>query len=144
MLRKREDMPSETLRIRVAYADVDSSQRIHYTAMLRYFERAEHELMRAVGLPYATTLVEYAFPRVHVECDFRRAIRYDDLLDVEVSVERVGRSSWTLRFEARQVPEGVVAAEGRIVAVAMDPATGRPIPVPMALRAAFAAERPAD
>ena len=75
-------MPRAIARIRVSFADVDSSQRIHFTAMFRYFEVAEHELMRSIGQPYATMLFASAFPRVHLECDFRGAVQYDDLLDV--------------------------------------------------------------
>jgi acyl-CoA thioester hydrolase len=93
--------------------------------------------MRAIGLPYAHALREYAFPRVHLDVDFRGAIRYDDLLDVEAEVERVGRTSWTIHFTARQVPSGDVVAEGHLTPVAMDPATGRPVSIPEVLRAAL-------
>jgi YbgC/YbaW family acyl-CoA thioester hydrolase len=130
-------MPGETIRVRVPFVDVDSSQRIHFTAMFRYFELAEHALMRELGLPYATTLQEYRFPRVHLSCDFRAAISYDDLLDIETEVEHVGHTSWTLHFNARKVPDGVLAAEGRMTIVALDPETERPTPLPDALRAAL-------
>ena len=56
-------MPEVTIRVRVPFADVDSSQRIHYTAMFRYMEVAEHALMRAIGFPYATALRQLAFPQ---------------------------------------------------------------------------------
>src|SRR5690348_7901388 len=107
-------MPRESIRIRVAFVDVDSRQRIHFTAMFRYFEVAEHALMRAIGLPYASVLLEYRFPRVHLDCDLRAAIVYDDELDVEARVLRVGTSSWTVRFEARKVPDATLAAEGHM------------------------------
>jgi acyl-CoA thioester hydrolase len=132
-------MPHETMRIRVAFHDVDSSQRIHFTAMFRYFEIAEHALMRSLGLPYATTLREYAFPRVHLACDFRGPTHYDDMLDVEARVERVGTTSWTIAFRAHQADEGPLVAEGRMTIVAMDPTTERPIPLPAALRAGLEA-----
>jgi YbgC/YbaW family acyl-CoA thioester hydrolase len=139
-------MPRETTRIRVAFGDVDGSQRIHFTAMFRYFEVAEHALMRALGLPYATTLLERKFPRVHLECDFRGAVRYDDELDVEARVERVGATSWTIGFTARQVPDGApeggaLVAEGRMVIVALDVETERPISLPAPLRAALEGRR---
>jgi acyl-CoA thioester hydrolase len=133
-------MPRETSRMRVAFVDVDSSQRIHFTAMLRYFEVAEHALMRALGLPYATVLQEYRFPRVHLDCDFHAAIVYDDELDVEASVDRVGTSSWTVRFTARKVPDGTLAAEGHMTIVAMDPETERATPLPDELRQALTAD----
>ena len=131
------ETPRETTRIRVAFVDVDSSQRIHYTAMFRWFEVAEHALMRTLVLPYATTLRDYKFPRVHLDCDFRGAVVFDDLLDVEARVDRVGTSSWTVGVVARKAPEGAVVAEGHMTIVALDYETERPVPLPDALRAAL-------
>lgn len=142
-------MPHATARVRVSFADVDSSQRIHFTAMFRYFEVAEHELMRSLDMPYATTLWESAFPRVHLECDFSGAVRYDDLLDVEARIERVGTSSWTVAFTARyaDAPDtrrdttpGAMVATGKMVIVSMNPETERSQPLPEKLRAALTRE----
>lgn len=140
-------MPSATVHIRVAFVDVDSSMRIHFTAMFRYMEVAEHELMRSLGMPYATALKTYAFPRVHLECDFHGAIRYDDEIDVTARIERVGNSSWTVAFAAH--PSGTlspnatdtpVLATGRMTIVAMDPATERATLLPEALRQALSGD----
>jgi acyl-CoA thioester hydrolase len=136
-------MPRAITRIRVPFVDVDSSDRIHFTAVMRYWEVAEHELMRNLGLPYATTLREVAFPRVHVSADFRGAILFDDLLDVEARIAHVGRSSWTVTFTARHAdagPDAPILAEGRMTIVAMDPATERPTAIPDDLRAALTSE----
>src|SRR5215510_3320501 len=57
-------MPSATVRVRVPFVDVDSSMRIHFTAMFRYMEIAEHELMRHIGMPYAAAFTDLAMPRV--------------------------------------------------------------------------------
>ncbi|MEO7003103.1 MAG: thioesterase family protein [Ktedonobacterales bacterium] len=154
-------MSDVSVRVRVPFADVDSSQRIHYTAMFRYMEVAEHALMRSIGFPYATTLRELAFPRVRLSCDFKGAIFYDDLLDITARVEHVGVSSWTVAFLALPAsPEsagedavrGVSApvearersrdwlAEGHMTIVAMDPTTERATPVPAGLRRALLGE----
>lgn len=138
-------MPEATTRIRVTFADVDSSQRIHFTAMFRYFEIAEHHLMRELGLPYSTFLTDIAYPRVHLSTDIRSAARYDDLLDVTARVERVGNSSWTDTFTARQAADesgepGRIVAEGRMTIVAMDPETERARPLPENLRRALSGE----
>ena len=136
-------MPRATARIRVPFVDVDSSDRIHFTAVMRYWEVAEHELMRGLGLPYSTALREVAFPRVHVSADFRGAILFDDLLDVEARVASVGRTSWTLAFTARHAdagPDAPILAEGRMTIVAMNPATERPTAIPDDLRRALSDE----
>jgi acyl-CoA thioester hydrolase len=138
-------MPTASIRVRVPFVDVDSSHRIHYTAMFRYMEVAEHQLMRELGLPYATTLREYAFPRVHVEADFSGPILFDDILEVTAAVEHVGTSSWTVAFTARHAPDteraeatrGEALARGKITVVCMDPTTERAAPLPAELRRAL-------
>ena len=136
-------MPSATVHVRVPFVDVDSSLRIHFTAMFRYMEVAEHELMRSLGLPYATALRTLAFPRVHLDCDFHRAIAYDDELDVTAKIERVGGSSWTVLFTA--LPSGAeptapALAVGHMTIVAMDQATERATALPDDLRRALLGE----
>lgn len=137
-------MPKTSIHVRVPFADVDSTGRIHFTAMLRYMENAEHELVRSLGFPRATTLLDVAFPRVHVSCDYRGAVCYDDELTIEARVEHVGRTSWTVAFTAYRLPGAArekdqVVAEGRMTIVSMDPQNERPVPLPEALRNALTA-----
>ncbi len=140
-------MPQTTIAIRVPFHDVDSTGRIHFTAMFRYMEIAEHELRRSIGFPQATSFPNIAFPRVHVSCDFRGTIRYDDKLSIEAHVDRIGRSSWTVAFIASiMVEEGdeeqkervSIVAEGQMAMVAMDTATEQAVPLPDELRSALA------
>lgn len=130
-------MPIARIRVRVPFVDVDSSMRIHYTAFLRYMEVAEHALMRSIGFPYATSLQSLAFPRVHLECDFQGAIRYDDELDVTARVERVGNSSWMVAFEAHALDSAQTLATGKMTIVAMDPIEERATALPDELRTAL-------
>src|SRR5947209_14846158 len=127
-------MTQTAIAIRVPLHDVDSTARIHFTAMFRYMEIAEHELRRSIGFPQATSFPDIAFPRVHVSCDFRGAVRYDDEVTIDARVERVGRSSWTAAFSARVTGEAgnggqkemaAIVAEGQMTMVAMDPKTER-------------------
>ncbi len=131
-------MPIARIRVRVPFVDVDSSMRIHYTGFFRYMEVAEHALMRSIGFPYATSLQSLAFPRVHLECDFQGAIRYDDELDVTARVDRVGNSSWTVAFAAHAPNSTQTLATGKMTIVAMDPIAERATALPDELRAALA------
>jgi len=137
-------MPQISIAIRVPFPDVDSSDRIHFTAMLRYMEMADHELLRSLGSPYVTLLRSLALPRVHVSCDYRSAVCYDDLLSIEARVERVGQRSWTEAFVARllaregqEVKEQSVVAEGQMVIAVVDPHTRKTVPIPQPLRTAL-------
>lgn len=116
---------------RIRFIDTDVSGRIHYTAMFRYFESAEIEFMRSLGITYGGREVD--FPRVHVECDFQLPLVHDDVIDIEVCLTKLGRSSGRLEF--RTLRKGEQAANGVVVIVCVDKQTQRPIPIPAEIRA---------
>jgi acyl-CoA thioester hydrolase len=121
---------------RIRFVDTDASGRIHYTALLRHFEAAEFEFLRAIGCAYTSFADEaVGFPRVHVECDYLSALRCDDLISTAVTVERVGGTSFTLGFAVSL--DGRAAAKGKITIVCIDPPTQRPRPVPKRMAAAL-------
>ncbi len=116
---------------RIRFIDTDASGRIHYSCMFRYFESAEIEFFRTLG--FRTFASNVSFPRVHVECDYRLALLYDDLIRIEVRLTRVGRSS--VRLDFRTTKQAAVAAEGHVVMVCMDRTTQQAVEIPADLRA---------
>ena len=130
---------------RVRWGDVDAASIIFYGSYIRFFEIAETELFRAVGLPYGKIFDELDIwlPRVHLECDFHRVARLDDLLEVSVSVGKVGKTSVRLDFEVRrrgpdvEIEAGLIAT-AHFVLVSVRRDLMEPIPVPEELRRALA------
>ena len=118
---------------RVRFVDTDASQRIHYTALFRFFEAAEHEFFREIGHFYDDR--EAVWPRVHAECDISGALRFDDEIVIEVTVDRVGNSSFGLSFRA--LKDEAECGKGKVVIVCMDPATQKGKPLPPAFAAAL-------
>ena len=121
---------------RVRWGDVDAARIIFYGAYIRFFEFAETELFRAVGLPYGVMFDELDIwlPRAHLECDFRRAAQLDDLLEVSVYVGRVGTKSLRLNFEVRRKGEQELIAEAHFVLVAVRQNTFESVPLPEELK----------
>jgi YbgC/YbaW family acyl-CoA thioester hydrolase len=121
---------------RVRWGDVDAARIIFYGAYIRFFEIAETELFRAVGLPYGVMFDELDIwlPRAHLECDFRRAAQLDDLLEVSAYVGRVGAKSLRLDFEVRRNGEDDLVAEAHFVLVAVRRSTFESVPVPEELK----------
>ena len=121
---------------RVRFGDTDASGRIFYIALLKHFDDAETEFMRSIGAGYRE--IEdgnVSYPRVHIECDYTSALRFDDLMRIAVSVERVGGASFTLAFDVGV--DGRNAARGKMTIVAMSRATQRPTPLPDRVREAL-------
>ena len=121
---------------RVRWGDVDAASIIFYGAYIRFFEFAETELFRAVGLPYGVMFDELDvwLPRVHLECDFRHAAKLDDLLEVNVWVGHIGKTSLRLNFEVRRKGEDLLIAEAHFILVAVRRDTFETVPVPDELK----------
>ena len=130
-----------TIEERVRWGDVDAARIIFYGAYIHFFEFAETELFREVGLAYGNMFDELKIwlPRVHLECDFRRAARLDDLLEVSVYVGRFGTKSMKLNFEVRRKNEAGLIATAHFVLAAVDQETFETVPIPAEMRERLAA-----
>ena len=130
-----------TIEERVRWGDVDAARIIFYGAYIHFFEFAETELFREVGLAYGQMFDELKIwlPRVHLECDFRRAARLDDLLEVSVYVGRFGTKSMKLNFEVRRKHEDELIATAHFVLAAVDQDTFETVPIPAEMRERLAA-----
>ena len=137
-------MKKFTIEERVRWGDVDAANIIFYGSYIRFFEIAETELFRSVGMPYGKVFDELDIwlPRVHLECDFHRAAQLDDLLEVSVYVAKIGTTSLRLNFEVRRKNEAGeiendLMATAHFVLVSTDRPKLRPVPIPDELRRAL-------
>lgn len=133
------DVKRHRLQERVRWSDIDSSGIILWSAYTRLVEMAETELFRAAGFPYASLWerLDIWLPRVQFHIDYRNPVVLDDLLDVEIWVARIGRSS--IRFElAMKKADGQLAAECYLVIVSLSRTNGKSVEVPRLLAEALA------
>ena len=130
------DFKKFTIEERVRWGDVDAARIIFYGAYIHFFEFAETELFREVGLHYGTMFDELKIwlPRVHLECDFHQVARLDDLLEVSVYVGRFGTKSMRLNFEVRRKSTEELVATAHFVLAAVNQDTFETVPVPSELR----------
>lgn len=125
-----------TIEERVRWGDVDAARIIFYGSYIRFFEIAETELFRAVGLSYGVMFDELDIwlPRVHLECDFHRVAQLDDLLELSVYVGPFGNKSMRLNFEVRRKGELEIIADAHFVLAAVSRGTFQTVPIPALLR----------
>jgi YbgC/YbaW family acyl-CoA thioester hydrolase len=102
---------------RVDFADTDMAGIIHFSNFFRYMEFAEVAFLRSRGLSVAMTWGQehLGFPRVSAACDFLHPVSFEDVIDIDVRVERVGNKSVTYSFEFSN--KGTPVARGRVSAV---------------------------
>lgn len=129
-----------TARERVRWSDVDAAGIVCFGMYLRFFESAESELFRTVGLPVRTLSDTYQLwlVRRRVECDFYHPVMLDEELEISVYIAAIGRTSMELRFQVVRVgDEEVITATGRYVVVAVNRESLEPVVVPGPIRTAL-------
>ncbi|HKA06789.1 MAG TPA: thioesterase family protein [Gemmataceae bacterium] len=102
---------------RVEFGDTDMAGIAHFANFFRYMEAAETEFLRSLGLSvsWQEGSQRLGFPRVSAACDFKRPVRFEDVLDIAVTVEEVGQKSVRYRFDFSH--GGREVAVGRITTV---------------------------
>jgi acyl-CoA thioester hydrolase len=123
----------------VRWSDCDPFGIIYYGAYTRFFEIAEHEMLRSLGLPYDVLRVERDvwIPRKALTVDFQRPAEMDEEIDIGVGVERVGTTSITFRFAVTAAADAAPRATALLTVVVVDKPTMTKRPVPDWLRTAL-------
>src|SRR5262245_20375091 len=129
-------MVTHVERLRVRWVDTDASGRIHYTAAFRYFEIAEWELFRRVGISLKGSEDGIGFPRVEVKATFHVPLYADDEIAVHIRPEKLGRTSITFALEIFK--EDSLAITGQVSCVFISKEE-RPMPIPKRIRHALMA-----
>lgn len=121
----------------VRWGDLDAFNHVNNAAFLVYAQEARLEWLAGIG---GSWFDENAMPVVaaaHV--NYRRQLAWPARIVVELAATRVGNSSVTIthRIVAQDDP-ACLHADGEVVMVWIDPASGKPVPLPDAIRAACA------
>jgi acyl-CoA thioesterase FadM len=123
---------------RLRWADADAAGRLHFPRIFEIIEEAEGELMRGIAWPLNLRRKDYDFPRVHLECQFKRIIALDAPYRLLLTVGKLGRTS--IRYDYQVFDEGEeLAIEGTMTVVVLR--EGKPTEIPLDLRAALGGER---
>jgi YbgC/YbaW family acyl-CoA thioester hydrolase len=121
---------------RVEFSETDMAGIMHYSNYFRFMETVEHAFYRSLG--FSVVMAEHhpplGFPRVHAECDYKRPLRFEDLVEVHLLVQEKKAKAITYAFRFRnlsatpveEVARGVLA----VVCVAVHP-NGKMASVPI-------------
>ncbi len=106
-----------TTQRRIEFGDTDMAGIAHFSNFFRFMEAAETSFFIPSDsrCTWNEQGVRLGFPRVSVSCDFSKPAIFEDVLDIAVTVEKIGRKSVTYRFDFTRSGEAI--AVGRITAV---------------------------
>ncbi|MQA95160.1 MAG: acyl-CoA thioesterase [Streptosporangiales bacterium] len=115
---------------RVEWYDTDAAGHHHHSAILRWVEAAEAELLRGYGLDglFGRT------PRVRYEADYRARLVFGQPVRVGLRVAELGRTSLRYEFEVLTA-DGTIAAAGVMVVAYVPTLESAAMPWPEEVRA---------
>jgi acyl-CoA thioester hydrolase len=101
---------------RVEFFDTDMAGIVHFSRFFIFMEQAEQEFLRSLGLSVALVWEgqPIGFPRVSAKCDYVSTVTFEDVMDIEVSIEKLGTKSITYQFQFSK--DGKPVATGTTVA----------------------------
>ena len=119
--------------VRVYYEDTDSGGVVYYANYLKFMERARTEWLRALGFEQTQLLDEHhvIFVVREVGIEYLRPARFNDLLDVTVSLAEAGRSQIVLK---QTVENGDLFSRATVKVVCVDGESFKPVRIPAIIK----------
>jgi acyl-CoA thioester hydrolase len=115
------------------WRDLDAFNHVNNSNYLTYLEEARLQWLSHVPGPWFD---EHSMPvMAAVQLNYRRPIEWPAHLHVQLYCERIGNSSMTIVHRLVDAADaGILYCDGHVVMVWMDPATGKPVSLPQAIR----------
>ena len=93
------------VRRQVEFSDTDMAGIMHYANFFRFMETAEHGFYRSLGFSVVdlNRQPRLGWPRVHAECDYRKPLRFEDLVEIHLLVTEKKSKTLSLQFRFRKL-----------------------------------------
>lgn len=106
---------------RVEFNETDLAGIVHFANFFRYMESVEHAFLRSLGHSVVMPGLQppIGFPRVHASCDFRRPLKFEDVMELHLLVAEIRPRSLAYQIRIRRLEPGPTEeiGTGRLVVV---------------------------
>lgn len=111
--------------------DTDMAGIIFFTRQFRFAHDALEDFVESFGFPFDQVFHQenFVFVIVHAEADYLAPLRVGDKLDIHLSIERVGESSFTVSYLIYKQDKTLVG-KAKTVHVTLESTTRKKIPIP--------------
>ena len=121
--------------VRIYYEDTDAGGIVFYANYLKFFERARTEWLRDCGVDQHQLAMQDGaiFVVKSAAIDYHAPARLDDVLNLTLSIEKLGKAS--VQFVQQAWRGDVLLCSAQVKVGCVDAATLRPRPLPPATAA---------
>lgn len=121
---------------RIQFAETDLAGVLHFSNYYRLMEETEHAFLRSIDLSVFETHDDktISWPRVATSCEYLSPARFEDELNLVLTVTHVGRRS--VAYEVEFLRDGEQIAKGHMAAACclQSPSSFESIAIPPAIR----------
>jgi acyl-CoA thioester hydrolase len=101
------------VRLRVRFSETDLMGIVHHASYVSYMEVGRIEWLRRRGVAYADWAAHGVhLPVVELAVQYRAPVRFDDEIDVHVSLVEVGAASVRFAYRLLRATDGTLCTEG--------------------------------
>lgn len=105
----------------VEFHETDMAGIVHFSNYFRWMEIAEVAFLRKRGISFANreSAIITGWPKVGVQCDYIAPLRFDDKVEINLEIKKIGNSSITYSFQFYKVEnkDKIKVAEGEMTSV---------------------------
>ncbi len=119
---------------RVEFCETDAAGICHFSSFFLYMEQIEHAFLRLMGTSvYASAASPdgriVSWPRVRSECDFHAPARFEELLQMELRLKKLGTKSLVYKIDISRDAEPI--ASGMTTVVQCELRAGKLVGIPI-------------
>ncbi len=117
--------------VRVYWEDTDAGGVVYYATYLKFMERARSEWLRALGFEQDALRDEAGvlFVVRRVEVDYLAPARFNEQIEVSVSLHEIGRASLSVKQTLSRGPTRLVSA--LVTLACVDAVRFKPVKIPV-------------
>jgi len=116
--------------------DTDMAGILYFARQFRFAHDALEDFVESLGLTFDQVFhrENFVFVIVHAEADYLAPLRVGDKLDIELSIEKIGESSFTVSYLLYKKDRTLIG-KVKTVHVTLDSTSRKKIPIPPHFRA---------
>jgi len=116
---------------RVSWVETDAAQVVHFSNYFRFFEKAEEEFYRHLGFSFNEIANKGIWlPRVEAFCQYKKPARFNDLIEVTLTLEELREKSIKYSFKIHEKESSELLANGYMTILCANKQTGKATQIP--------------
>ena len=128
---KVKNKDSVIVPVEIRFSDMDANGHVFFGNYFTLFDTAFLKFLKIIDYSFERFLDNHLnFYYVEAKSQYKSPVKFEDELFIKVYAGHLGKTSFTIKFEAMNKTSDKIAALGHIVAVVVDQKTEKPSALP--------------